>query len=470
MTEAGDRFTLSMLEAHLSTLTEALFDGSGDERGAYLICGVARMQSEVRLLVREVIPVRMDEILAASPISLSITGSSFVRAMKRADLKRAAFVFAHSHPTGFPDFSPQDDSEERKLFQTAYGRVHHEGPHGSLLMAVPDQPRGRVWLSDGTTAPIGVIRVLGNRFRFLHNTADWQGEGERVRDLTFFDRQIRAFGSDLQPLLRSLTVGVVGAGGTGSCVIEQLIRLGVGRLVIADPQEFDPTNVNRVYGSNASDESIAKVEIAARMAAEIGLGTQVTLVPQSITRLSAFRELRDCDVVFGCTDDERGRSILGRLSVWYYVPVFDMGVKIDSDSGAIRSIQGRVTTLMPGRACLLCRGRIAGRLREEAVIETDPGEAERLRREGYLPELEDPAPAVIPFTTTVAASAIAEFLHRLTGFLGDDRKSSEVLHRIDETRLSTNNPPSRPGCMCSDPSKWGRGDVAPPLGLTWASE
>jgi molybdopterin/thiamine biosynthesis adenylyltransferase len=468
MPETGVSFTMSMLEVHLEALTAALFDGSGNERAAYLICGIARMPSEIRLLVRDVVPVTKEEMLSSSPSSLSIAGKSVVRAIKNADLKRAALLFAHSHPTGFSDFSPQDDREERKLFETAYGRIHHEGPHGSLMMAAPYRPIGRIWLIDGSTAPIKIIRILGKRFRFLHHAPDWEGQGDRVRDLTFFDRQIRAFGPDLQPLLRSLTVGVVGAGGTGSCVIEQLIRLGVGNLVIADPQGFDPSNVNRVYGSRVIDGSIPKVKIAERLAFDVGLGTRLKLLPQAITKTKAFRELRGCDAVFGCTDDERGRSILGRLAVWYYVPVFDMGVKIDSTDGEVRSIQGRVTTLMPGLACLLCRGRIAGQLRQEAMNEADPDEAELLRKEGYLPELEEPAPAVIPFTTMVAASAISEFLHRLTGFLGEERESSEVLHRIDETRLRTNNPPSREGCMCSDPAKWGRGDLAPALGLTWA--
>jgi hypothetical protein len=37
-------------------------------------------------------------------------------------------------------------------------------------------------------------------------------------------------------------------------------------------------------------------------------------------------------------------------------------------------------------------------------------------REGYAPELEDPDPAVIMFTTGIAARATGEFVHMLTGF------------------------------------------------------
>src|SRR5688500_10935071 len=48
-------------------------------------------------------------------------------------------------------------------------------------------------------------------------------------------------------VLGRLKVGVVGLGGTGSAVVEQLARLGVGELLLCDPQEFESTNVNRVY-------------------------------------------------------------------------------------------------------------------------------------------------------------------------------------------------------------------------------
>src|SRR5207302_8282321 len=99
-------------------------------------------------------------------------------------------------------------------------------------------------------------------------------------------------------------------------------------------------------------------------------------------------------------------------------------------------INGRVTTLMPGTACLFCRGRVNSlRILAEEKTALDPVQAAQLKREGYLGELDERAPAVIPFTSMVASTAISEFLHRLTGFLGSVRESSEVLHLIDQTRV-----------------------------------
>jgi hypothetical protein len=94
-------------------------------------------------------------------------------------------------------------------------------------------------------------------------------------------------------------------------------------------------------------------------------------------------------------------------------------VKIDSADGVLRGIFGRVTTLFPGEACLFCRGRVtAAAIALEAL---DPVERRARAAERYVPELDENDPAVITFTTAVAAQGITEMLHRLTGFMGEER-------------------------------------------------
>ena len=163
---------------------------------------------------------------------------------------------------------------------------------------------------------------------------------------SFHDRAVRAFGLDLQPLLQSLTVGVVGAGGTGSSVTEQLIRLGVGHLVVADGQTLERSNVSRVYGSETDDIGISKAVLMGRLARHLGFNTRIDLIKRPITYQFELKKLRDCDIIFGCTDDQWGRSLLSLFSIEYCIPVFDLGVKIDSKDGVIRSIPGRITTLI----------------------------------------------------------------------------------------------------------------------------
>lgn len=459
------RYTLTFLEDDYDRLTRHLFPFV-QENAAYLLCGISRSMEECRLLVREVIPVGPEDIDHASPVHMQIRQASYLRAIKMAAERKLCFVFVHSHPPEVPQHSPQDDATEAPLFRTAYTRIHEDAAvHASIVFSTPDEPKGRVWLEDGQTAELACIRVIGKRFQFA------TGRTDAPLRLNYFSRQVLAFGEDLQKLLQQLTIGIVGAGGTGSAVAEQLIRLGVGRIIVADREVLEDSNVTRVYGSRVRDAGDKKVDILKRHAEEIGLGTVIEELPGNITRRSVIARFRSCDLIFGCTDREAGRSILTTLALYYYIPVFDLGVKIDSEDGTVKSVEGRITTLLPGAACLFCRGRISSDvIAAEILQENDPDEYKRRRAQGYVPELEGHAPAVIPFTSAVASFAINEFFHRLSGYMGEDRASTEVFLLFDDSRISRNSTPPDRECMCSDRRKWGRGDAEPFLGMTWGRD
>lgn len=459
------RYTITFAEDQYNALLAHLFVDRTVERAAYALCGISVTDNETRLLVRDIIPVVQDDIETASEIHMTIASRSFLRVMKKADETKQFFLFIHSHPENYELHSPQDDVEEEKLFRTAYTRIKTSGVHGSIVISAPNKPVGRIWLDNNTFVAVDMIRVIGNKFSFYSDFT-------QIDPLhTLFDRQIRAFGDDLQKLLQVLHIGVVGVGGTGSAVTEQLVRLGVGTITVIDGQAFEKTNVNRVYGSSVDDERKEKVLIAESNATKINVGTHIFTVNKSIAYRSSFEHLKNCDIVFGCTDDDIGRSRLTRLAIFYQIPIFDMGVKIDSEGGNIKSIQGRVTTLLNGCACLFCRDRISGRrIYEQSLALSDPERLKELQRQGYADELETPAPSVIPFTTTIASLAVTEFIHRLTGFMGNDRETNEIIMFFDQTILRRNKLPSRQECFCSHEDNIMRGDIVPLLGSTWPHE
>ncbi len=459
------RYSLTIPEVLFEGLVGHLFQTERVERAAYLLCRLVSGPGELRLLAREVIPVSDEETESSSRTHMIIASRSFLRAMKRANATRQAFVFVHSHPAGVPEQSRRDDEQEMMLFRTAHARIDGAPVHGSVVLSSPERPVGRVWLPNGSHVPIEAIRVVGNRLRTFRR-------GHIAEpNLGVYDRQIRAFGQNLQVELNQMRIGIVGAGGTGSAVGEQLARLGVGELLIADGQCLDTSNTTRVYGSSLAAAGRPKAEIQRDHITRMGFGTRVKVFHKDVTCRSVAEEFKLCDVIFGCTDDEWGRSLLTRLAIYYHVPVFDMGVKIDSNNGSIRSIQGRVTTLVAGAPCLFCRQRITIQgVRNESISALDPERAEEWRKEGYAPELAGPAPAVITFTSAVASSAVAELLHRLTGFMGSQRASSEVLHLFDQTTTRTTAGRVDADCFCQDRTKWGRGDVEPLLDTTWRPE
>src|SRR5262249_23324785 len=152
-----------------------------------------------------------------------------------------------------------------------------------------------------------------------HNT----GEPARLSTSTTstrFERQIRALGSDGHAQLRATTIGVVGAGGLGAHVIQQLAHLGIGHLVVIDPDRVSTTNLSRLVGARRRDARLRrrKTHVARRMVGNIGGPTRVTTVFGSATDAEPARALLDCDVIIGCTDTQWSRTILNAIAYQYY--------------------------------------------------------------------------------------------------------------------------------------------------------
>ena len=283
-----------------------------------------------------------------------------------------------------------------------------------------------------------------------------------------FDRSVRAFGGAVQSVLGELRVAVAGCGGTGSAVIEQLVRLGVRHLQVFDPDKLSASNLTRVYGSYPDDIGKPKVHVLASHVSRIAPDTEVIVEQAPITQERTAKQLLDADVIFGCTDDNAGRLVLSRIATYFMTPVIDCGVLLSSsENGRLEGIFGRVTVLGPGAACLVCRGRID--FQRAAAEMLAPTEYDRRVAEGYAPAMPDVEPAVVTYTTQVAAAAVSELLERLVHY-GPEPPPTELLLRMHERELSANKQSPGEGHYCSPTAgRLGRGLTEPFLEQTWQS-
>jgi len=207
-----------------------------------------------------------------------------------------------------------------------------------------------------------------------------------------------------------MRVGIVGLGGTGSVVLEQLAHLGVNRFLLVDPDVVDRTNLNRLIGASESDVDKPKVEVAATHAKQINPRTQVETRLGSVLLASVAEELVDTDFVFCCTDSQGSRAVLNQFAYQYLVPVIDMGVAIVAANGNISHIAGRTQMLSPGLGCLVC----GDLLNPEAVRVDLLTEFERAA-DPYIVGVHEPAPAVISLNATIASMAVTMFLSAAVG-------------------------------------------------------
>ena len=461
MTEA----TLVIIDGLVDDLVEACAQPL--ESAAVVVATPVTTATHLKLLVREIHWVPDGAYTTRKSDGLVITSDGYVPALARAEALKAVPIWLHTHPgqEGSPRPSQRDDTVDTQLADVFRLRAD-SGFFGSIVVANGEHGMtftGRLEEASGTCIEITRMLTVGDRFQ----TAS-AGDGPSTGVPEMYDRNVRAFGGSVQNALLGLTIGVVGCGGTGSSVAEQLTRLGVRTLHLFDPDTLTDSNITRVYGSTVADVGRPKTEVLASYLESIVPGVTVHQHPSAITELEAAAELRACDVVFGCTDDNAGRLILSRLSTYYLIPVIDCGVLLSSrPGGELTGIDGRITVLSPGSACLLCRQRVdAARAAAEMMSNQ---ERERLQGEGYAPALPGVEPAVVTFTTAVAATAVSELLERMVGYGGPTRPT-ELLLRFHEREISTNAAAPRTGHYC-DPEVGvlGRGDTTPLLEMTWAS-
>lgn len=446
-------------------LPEDLFSDLADklalpvESAGFILAGTAEGDG-LTLLGRRVHWVPEDGYEVREYNRLRISSSAYVPALAAAAEDDAVAIFFHTHPRADPAPSRFDEEVDRGLHEAAQIRSGNE-IYASLILggeAGGERFSGKIWEGDQVSA-LTRLRVLGAHLRLF-------GDAAVDPDPVRFDRQIRAFGPEGQKALADLRVGIVGAGGTGSAVFEQLARLGVGQITIIDDDELTESNLTRIHESEMDDVGRPKVEVAQAAAQRIGTATSVDPMVANVTRLEAARRLRHCDIVFGCTDDNAGRAVLSRLAYWYLMPVIDTAFLVDTEGEEVRGLFGRVTTILPGAPCLFCRGRIDPRqLGAEAL---PAAERERLAAEGYVPGLGDPDPSVGPYTTLVGALAVSEMLDRLFGFSGEAEPPTELLLRLHDRTISSLHRDPRPGHYCVDRANWGRGDEEPLMGQLWA--
>ena len=137
---------------------------------------------------------------------------------------------------------------------------------------------------------------------------------------TRFDRNILFFGKEGQDRLLDASVAVVGIGGLGSHVIQQLALLGVGRLVLVDSEELDDTNRNRYVGVRHDDPvpGTPKVGIGERLAHDISPHINISAIPRPLAdRLSFQAIISESNFVFGCLDNDGARLVLTELCLAY---------------------------------------------------------------------------------------------------------------------------------------------------------
>lgn len=452
--------TFTLTFAQRQCLMGHLFPGDGLEAMAIGLCGRAASPAQHRLLLREIHLVPYDACERASD-RVKWPTSFLVPILERAEKTNSAIVKIHGH-YGFNSFSATDDHSDQALFPRIYDWMGADDPHGSVIVLDDGRLIARAVLKTGEFAAMGKVSVIGDEvevFSQAHLPSVVPAFGQRVAQV---------FGAKTFEELRRLRIGVVGCSGTGSVVIEQLARNGVGQFVLVDPDVIEEKNLNRILNSTMKDVAAGtnKVDVALRSIASLGMDTQVEAYSRDLFHPSIVSALSACDFVFGCMDSIDGRYFLNKLAVFYLLPYIDVGVKIEADGqGGVDQVAATVHYLKPDGSSLLSRRvfsldqvKAAGLFRSNRIQYRD------LLDQGYIRGVAEDRPAVIHLNSLAASLAVNEFLARIHSFRIDSNREYAST-RVSLTHGIFSHEEDDAPCPVLS-RHLGRGDVVPPL--DWA--
>ncbi|MGA8274283.1 MAG: ThiF family adenylyltransferase [Candidatus Sulfotelmatobacter sp.] len=325
-------------------------------------------------------------------------------------------------------------------------------PHGSLLLT-PKDCIARIWTARNC-APERLCPVIevGRDVRIHRRTP-----GSSLALPNRFDRSVRAFGAEGQATLSSLTVGIIGLGGMGSIVAEQLAHLGVGKLLLLDPDVIEETNLNRVVGATRKDIGRSKVEVAADAVLCINPDLEVKPIGGNVILTDDAHHILACDFLFCCTDSHGSRAVINQIAYQYVIPTIDLGVRVQVRGGSVESVTGRVQMLAPGLPCLVC-----DELLDPEEVRRDLLTDEARTRDPYIVGAIEPQPAVISLNGTVASLGVTMMLSAVAGLPVASRHQL-VLFNKGVVRAAAGSPD--PQCVvCSLRGGFARGDTWPMAG------
>lgn len=141
-----------------------------------------------------------------------------------------------------------------------------------------------------------------------------------------------------QDVVRNATALVIGAGALGNEVLKNLALMGIGRLLIADFDVIEDSNLSRSVLFRTSDRGRRKVDAAAERVKELNQDVQVMTWHGDINFEMGLGVFRHVDVIIGCLDNREARLSIDRFAQMVGRPWVD---------GAIQELMGIVRVFWP---------------------------------------------------------------------------------------------------------------------------
>ncbi len=128
-------------------------------------------------------------------------------------------------------------------------------------------------------------------------------------------------GESGQEKLSQASILIVGLGGLGSPAAMYLAAAGVGRLLLADPDRLDLTNLQRQVLYQTADIGGGKAALAATALAALNPEIRLEAIDSAMDRETLDQHLPGVDLVLDCTDNGQSRQDINRACFAHRLPL-----------------------------------------------------------------------------------------------------------------------------------------------------
>lgn len=142
-----------------------------------------------------------------------------------------------------------------------------------------------------------------------------------------YARNFPALTEQEQALLRTKKAAVIGCGGLGGHIIDQLARIGIGALRVVDGDVFEETNLNRQLLSQTALLGSGKAKAAQDHIHRVNPDVTVEGLNVFLTQDNALGLITGCDIVLDALDNIPSRKVLAEACCHAGIPYVYGGIQ-----------------------------------------------------------------------------------------------------------------------------------------------
>jgi hypothetical protein len=150
-------------------------------------------------------------------------------------------------------------------------------------------------------------------------------------------------------------IAIVGLGGGGSHIAQQLAHIGFLNVRLYDRDTAELSNLNRLIGASVNDVEHGKRKTDIARHLMLGVNPDMRIETFPCEWQQEAQSIREADVIISCVDSYAARQDIESTARRFLIPLVDIGMDVHLVNTKPH-ISGQVILSLPGGPCMKCLG------------------------------------------------------------------------------------------------------------------